>query len=206
MGILRIALAVGLMLAAASNTIPAEEPAWTIRFHGAILETSAEQQAGMGNGLVSSVDTGGGLGVGAEYRISRRLGLDLSILFAGLEIGTRLSSGSGLVQDLELGMMPITFAVPFHFDTGDRVDLYAGPTLNLVRYVDVRSYIRGTGWGTEVDVDSDTALGAALGIDIPFGKRKWAFSAGLRLMKTEADGTDVDPVIVTLGFARSFRR
>jgi hypothetical protein len=41
-------------------------------------------------------------------------------------------------------------------------------------------------------------------MDIPFGKGKWAFSSSVRFMKTAFEGTDLDPVIVTVGFAYRF--
>ena len=48
------------------------------------------------------------------------------------------------------------------------------------------------------------AFGAALGVDIPFNKEKWAFCTGLRYLRTAVEETDVDPLMVTLGIARRF--
>ncbi len=55
-----------------------------------------------------------------------------------------------------------------------------------------------------MSVDSDVGIGAALGLDVPIGKGKWAFSTGLRYIKTQAEEVDIDPVIVTIGFAYRF--
>jgi len=204
MRIHHVVLAAGLMLAAASTSILAKDSSWTLRFHGAIVESSASDRTSVGNGTFSSVDVGGGFGIGAEYRLSDRFGLELSTLFAGLEIGSSVSTRAKAFQSFELSMMPLTFAVPFHFNTGGRVDLFVGPTFSIVRYLDIETYTSGAGVGTSVNVDSDAAFGAAFGVDVPFGNGKWAFSTGLRYMKTRAADTDVDPVIVTLGFAVRF--
>jgi outer membrane protein W len=204
MRIQKVVIAAGLLLAAASTTILANDPSWTLRVHGAIIDSSGEDRTDVGTGVSSSVDVGGGFGIGAEYRLSNRYGLEFSTLFAGLEIDNSVSGGAGLVQSLEMSMMPLTFAFPFHFDAGDRADLFVAPTFSIVRYLDIETSISGAGVDSSVDVDSDAALGAALGVDVPFGKGKWAFSTSLRYMKTGFEGTDVDPVIVTLGFAYRF--
>jgi outer membrane protein W len=204
MRIHHIVLAAGLMLAAASTSILAKDSSWTLRVHGAIIESSASDRTNEGNYAVSSVDVGGGFGIGAEYRVSNRFGLEFSTLFAGLEIGSSVSGGAKAVQSFELSMMPLTLAVPYHFRTGGRVDLGGRRIIKKVRYLDIETYADRAGVGTSVDVDSDAALGAALGVDVPFGNGKWAFSSGLRYMKTRAADTDVDPVIVTLGFAFRF--
>jgi len=153
---------------------------------------------------VSSIDTGGGVAIGAEYRLSNRLGLEFSAMYAGIQVDSSVSSRAAGVQYSTSSMMPLTFAVPFHFDAGGRVDLFVAPTFSMVRYENVEMAVNSARVGTSVNVDSDAAFGAALGVDVPFGKGKWAFSAGLRYMKTGAGNTDLDPVIVTLGFAYRF--
>lgn len=199
-----VILASGLIFAAASPAIPAPESSWTVRFHGAIIESTAADQTIVDNGAESRVETDGGLGIGLEYRFSDRYGLEFSTLFAGLEVGSSISGGAGMVQSLELSMMPLTVAVPFHFHPGGRADLFVAPTFSVVHYVDIESTVSGTAVGTWIDVDSDPAPGAAVGIDIPFEMGRWAFSAGLRYMKTSAGEIDVDPVIVTFGLACRF--
>jgi outer membrane protein W len=199
-----VVLAAGLTLAAASTSILAKDPSWTLRFHGAIVDSSGESRASISDGIDSSVEAGGGFGIGAEYRLSRRYGLEFSTLFAGLDIRSRVGGGDGVATGLEMTMMPMTFAFPFHFDAGGRADLFVAPTFSIVRYVDIHTSVNVAGVDSGVDVDSDAALGAALGVDVPFGKGKWAFSSSLRYMRTGFEDTDVDPVIVTVGFAYRF--
>jgi hypothetical protein len=78
------------------------------------------------------------------------------------------------------------------------------PTFSLVRYLDIETATGGRSAGASVGTDSDAALGVALGLDVPFGRGRWALSTGLRYMETRTGGTDLDPVIVTLGFAYRF--
>ena len=151
-----------------------------------------------------TADAGGGFGVGVEYRVSDRLGLEFSTLFAGLQIEQAASAGTEAVYDLEMTMMPLTLAVPFHFGAGQGVDLFVGPTFSVIQYLDMETYAGSGGTGTGIEVDTDTSLGAAFGIDAPIGRGKWAFSAGLRYMASSPADVDLDPVIVTLGFAYRF--
>jgi outer membrane protein W len=204
MRIHHVAVAAGLTLAAASTSILAKDSSWTLRFHGAIVDSSGGSRTSVGDGIDNRVEAGGGFGIGAEYRLSHRCGLEFSTLFAGLEIRNSLSGGTGVAQGLELTMMPLTLALPFHFDVGNRADLFVAPTFSIVRYVDIENSVSSAGVDSGVGVDSDAALGAALGVDVPFGKGKWAFSSSLRYMSTGFEDTDVDPVIVTVGFAYRF--
>ena len=202
-----IALVLSILMLSAAV---AEDSPWTLRFHGAIVESSVEQSATAATGGVSSrvdVGAGGGIGLGAEYRLSDKIGLEFSTLLAGVAIDTTFAAGgSGLYESLELSMVPLTLGVPFHFGVGSRTDIYLGPTLSYVSYVDTSYSVSYQSAQSVVDVDSDTAFGAAVGLDAGFGDGGWAFSTGLRYMKTAAGETDIDPLIVTLGFAYRFQK
>jgi outer membrane protein W len=199
-----VVLATSLACSVAAPVSLAQESAWTLRFHGAIVDSSSDADTSVDGGFSSRVDVGGGLGIGAEVRLSERLGLEISTLFAGLEVGMKASANQGSAQNVEMSMIPLTFGLPIHFDSGKRVDFFVAPTLSVVSYTDVRTSFDRSGAGSRVDVDTDIGLGAALGLDVPFGKRGWAFSTGLRYMKTRAQETDVDPLIVMVGFAHRF--
>lgn len=199
----RALLAAGLLLAAASAPGEAGDSAWTLRFHGAIIDSSAESSIGSGETVTGSVEAGGGIGIGAEYRTSRRIGVEVSALFAGLVIGNGIAVGE-VISDLELSMVPLTLAVPVHIGDGGRIDLYVAPTFSVIRYLDLEARIGNGHVEAGVDVDTDTAVGANVGLDIPFGKGHWAFSSSVRFMKTAFQDTDLDPVIVTVGFAYRF--
>lgn len=175
---------------------------WTIRFHGAVLDSEASSNAGL-DGVQARVDLGGGFGVGGEYRFSERLGIDLSILFAGLEIASTVVGGN-VTQDLDLSMVPFTVGVPIHFKTGEKIDLFFVPSISRVGYMDIDLRVGPGSVSSDVDVDEDIALGAALCADLPFGKGGWAFSTGLRYLDTSAENRPIDPVILTVGFAYRF--
>jgi len=200
----RVLLATSLAWSIATPAILAGGPSWTLRFHGAIVDSSGGGDPGFADGLVSRVDGGGGFGIGVEVRLSDRLGLELSTLYAGLEVSMQLSAKAATAETVALGIVPVSFGLPIHLPTGDRLDLFVAPALSIVSYRDVRATVGPFSTGTSVNVDSDLGFGAALGLDVPFGKGKWAFSSGLRYIKTASDETDIDPVIVTIGFAYRF--
>jgi outer membrane protein W len=204
MGFARLVLAASLVCVVAPSAIAAEGSSWTLRFHGAIVESSGGGTTSFAGGAVSRIESGGGLGIGLEYRLSERFGLEFSTLLAGLEIGMRASARLGTFESFEMSVVPLTFGLPIHFDTGERVDLFIAPTLSIVHYTDIRSSVDWFGMESTVSVDNDLGIGAALGLDVPFGKGKWAFSTGLRYIKTQAEKTDVDPLIVTVGLAYRF--
>jgi outer membrane protein W len=202
--IARIVLAAFVLASTCLTVQAAESGGWTLRVYGAMVDSSADIQTST-TGVASSVDVGGGLGVGGEFRMSDRLGLELSALFAGLAIETSVSRGGGSVnQSLEFDMVPLTLGLAIHLNPEGRTDVFVAPTVSYVSYFRLETSIGLTGVATTVDDSSDMALGAAFGVDIPVGKGKWAVSTGLRYMKTDARNTDVDPLIVTLGFSRRF--
>jgi outer membrane protein W len=181
---------------------------WTLRFHGAVVRSSASRDATTTSGATYQVDLGasGGFGIGAEYRFSDGIGLEVSTLFAALELGANASARrSSFVESVEVSMMPLTLGVPFHFRPGRKTDIWVAPTVSYVTYHGIRYSARPWLAGTAVDVSSDTALGAAVGLDAGFGSQaNWAFSTGLRYMRANAGGTEIDPLIVTIGFAYRF--
>jgi outer membrane protein W len=136
-------VAIAVLTAASPLAFAAEHEGWTLRFHGAIVESSAENRSTVrATGVASEVDVGasGGFGLAAEYRLFRRFGVELSALFAPLELDKRSSTvGAGLEVRLELSMMPLTFGVPFHLRPAAKTDLYIGPAISHVSYLDAAS-------------------------------------------------------------------
>ena len=202
MKIARIVLAITFVLVSTVFTVQAAEPGWTLRVYGALVDSSAETETSIGS-VSSSVSTGGGVGLGGEYRMSDRLGLELSPLWAGLDIESGVSIG-GVSQSLQFGMVPLTLGMPIHLSPAGRPVIFIAPTVSYVSYFRLERDISWTRVSTTVDDSTDVALGAAFGLDIPVGKGKWAVSTGLRYMKTNAEETSVDPLIVTIGFSYRF--
>jgi len=202
----RFLLTVFLLAVTATAALGGESP-WTLRFHGALVEASGRHE-GFTTGSTGSridLDAGGGLGVAVEYRFSKRVGLEFSALLAGLTLSTSYVTRSSTgIDSSELSMVPLTLGLPFHLASGGRVDVLLGPTLSYVRYQETESSITFQSSRMTIDAGSDIAMGAVLGLDTAFGDGGWAFSAGLRYVKTAAGGIDVDPLIVTMGFAYRF--
>ena len=197
----RIIIAVAFLIASTGLGAQAGNK-WTLRVYGALVDSSSESSVGVG-GVSSSVDVGGGLGVGGEYRMSNRLGLELSTLWAGLDIESDVSVG-GVNQNLQFGMVPLTLGLTIHLNPRGRPVIFIAPTLSYVSYYQIETNIGWTNVSATENISSDMAPGATLGLDIPIGKGKWAVSTGLRYMNTDADDTSVDPLIVTLGFGVRF--
>jgi len=199
MRLYQVMLVGAVLCTAVSPVLAGGDSPWTLRFHGALVDSSVSGSSSVTDGVITDVDVGGGFGIGAEYRFSNRLGFQMSALFAGLDIGSR--TGPAGVETFEMGMAPFTFGLPIHLTPGSRADLFIEPTISIVSYFDVETTVGGGSVGTNVDVSSDTAPGAALCLDLPLGEGRWALSTGVRYMKTEAENADIDPIIVTIGAA-----
>ena len=203
MMIARIVLA-AFLFAFSCLTVEAGEFRWTLRVYGAMVDSLDDSRTGT-TGVASSVDVGGGLGVGGEFRLSDRLGLELSSLFGGIDIETSMSTGVGSTAEiLEVDMVPLTLGLTVHLSQKSRADVFLAPTVGFVRYYRLQTDYTLAGWTATEESGFDAALGAALGLDIPVGSGKWAVSTGLRYMKTAGGETDVDVLMLTLGFGRRF--
>lgn len=204
---LRIVVGCLIVCVTLSGTALADDPGWTLRFYGALVD--APSQAGVSVGDVSAgadLGGGGGVGVGAEYRFSKRVGLEMSFLFASIHFDASVEVGSKTVsQSFEMGMVPLTLAVPIHFQAGKRMDLFVAPSFSRVAFMDFEVKIGSGGVQAGWNDQSSLALGLGVGFDLALGKKqKWAFSSSLRAMKTEVQGTGLDPFIMTVGAAYRF--
>lgn len=203
MMIARILIAT-LLFAVACLSLEAGEFHWNLRIYGAMVD-SLDDSTTSPTGVASSIDVGGGLVIGGELRMSDRLGLELSSLFGGLDIETSVATGAGsTTESLNLEMVPLTLGLTVHLTRESRVDVFLAPTLGFVDYYRLTTNYTLTGMTTTEDSGLDMALGAAFGLDIPVGSRKWAVATGVRYMKTGSKDTDVDVVMATLGFSRRF--
>lgn len=199
---------VGLALpAAVLATAPddAYNAGWSLRFYAAAIDFD-EGSPGVG-GLsrqgTYGVDFGGGLGVNAEYRFSRRLGVDIGAMVgAGVDLAAR-SVQAGQVTSLvydTVSFTPLTAGLDVHLTPDRRVDLYVCPKLAWIRYGRLAVANSTVGVTTEVDFDDDFAVGGAIGIGVPFGKQNWSFEANLTFMDSSMSGTRGDGAIVSTDY------
>jgi hypothetical protein len=211
--LLFVFIAVALTLAVPSMT--EAKSLWHLRVFGVWIEPDLDYKvpADDDTDLLATADGGFGLGISAEYQFSDRLGLELGILRASpdivLDYYLREFDASFSVSD-SLAMTPITLGLDIHLLPESRLDLYLSPFLGYVRNSDLEFTINQSFEvggqiitiedAARVQVASDVAYGATLGVDIPFSSRPWAVATSLRYLATELNATDPDGESITPDF------
>jgi len=208
-------LALPVMTAAASEP----DTGWRLRFYAASIDfDNSDAAAWQSHRSSYDVDFGFGLGVNAEYRFSRRLGVDVGILGgAAVDVAWNTVEVGQWVWAAHdtLTFTPMTAGLDIHLTPDKNVDLYFCPMLAWIHYGGLVVY-SGSGWTeTTIDFDQDLAVGAALGLGVPFGEREqWSFIANLTYLESalESDGWvggriagDYDATMFGLGFGYRFR-
>jgi len=207
-----LAAALGLTLPARAQTDT--PPGWRVSFQavGLDLDTSFR-----GSGPhASEISFGGGVGVNAEYRFSRRLGLDLGFLAGG---GTNITVGAvghgpaaWYSQD-SFGFTPVTAGLDVHLPTGKTVDLYFAPLVAVIHYGNLFVRVGNTSVITGVAIDTDIAAGATLGLGVTFARQRWSFESRLTYLDSRLRGesppdirvdTDCNLILFGIGFGYRF--
>jgi outer membrane protein W len=202
---------------ASSNFASAAETGWAIRFHGLFVNSSASyEQVIPGEGLFEG-EAGSGLGIdlAGEYRFDNVVGIEGSLLWASIDADFLLDDGVERFTDSDdLRMGSLGLALNLHLTSGHRVDVWVAPGVNWIDFSDM--HVEHPRLGRDVlTTGSDFAPSVALGVDIPFGERGWAFSTGVQYMWAESKETDnppaippirvdVDPLFVQIGLAYRF--
>ena len=124
----------------------------------------------------------------------------------------------GASQDIEFGgariaetdVRPLTLAVNFHFVRKHRFDVYVGPLVSYVSWgeIEFTPEIAAAIGQSSVSAESETAVGAQIGVDITINSR-FAIVTGLRYLDvsitpegaTATGSLGVDPLIVRVGAA-----
>ncbi len=180
--------------------VPPPDSRWVFRLFGARPDpasdssyTSVFRPNGVNERSDLRLDAGIGFGLGLEYLASRRVGVELSAIFADLD--------SQLMFDLDelwetdtadLGITMITLGLNYHLTPDRRVDFFVGPLIGLVQY-DSASY-RVLGETVRHNFgDDDFTWGLNFGLDFPFKPdSRWGLTAGLRYLDSSADEGDDD--------------
>ena len=184
-------LALVWLAATATATAAADvEPGWRLRFSVASMDFDSKLSNGSGYGF----DIGAAAGVNAEYRFNRRLGLDLGAFGGGGVDVAGHSSWVGwdnvTVYDT-MSVSGLTAGLDVHLTPDSRVGLYFCPMVAMMQFGGL-VFVAGHGQvSTAVDFDEDLAVGASLGLGVPFGEqRNWSFNAHLTHLESTLNGND----------------
>ncbi len=199
---------------ATAETTVTVKPAWTARFFGLALDpddiTLAQDRIrpdGASERSVLTLDKGQGVGAGLEYHFNDRVGLEASILYAVLDSKLFFDIGSDWAEgNADADLLSVVIGPNFHLTPGKKVDLYIGPFIGFADLGDVSFNVLGE--TQRRDFDTDTVIGAQLGLDVPFGAGDWAAHFGARYMDLSAEvngvDIDIDPLGVEVGLAYKF--
>ncbi|MCB1034356.1 MAG: outer membrane beta-barrel protein [Acidobacteria bacterium] len=189
---------------------------WILRFFGAAVRSDEEIRTASGpvNGVSERTKlasgSGAGLGIGAEYLVSDRIGVEASLIVGqvGFTFQRDLNDDWGHDDD-DARFVSLTAGPNFHLIPDGAVDLYLGPFIGFAEIHDVE--FRTLGSTQTFNFDSEFIWGAQIGLDIPFGSSPWGFHLGGRWMDMSIgdNGPDVpelqlDPLLFTAGFAYRF--
>jgi len=127
------------LLALCSPSTQAADPGpWTLRLTGSWVDPSASYAVQDPLGVFSAEGGGAaGVGVGVEYRLARRLGIELSAVHADLQVKTTINTATArITESPDLRFEPITLAFNLHLTPDAPLDLWVAPSLSYVRYGD----------------------------------------------------------------------
>ena len=153
------------------------------------------------------------LGIEAEFRINRRLGIEVGMLYNRPEIRVNIDFADGQRALLATAttFRPVTAGLVFHLTPESKVDLTFTPLIGLAFYDDLHFQFQGE--AVTLEVDNDFIQGARIAADIPLGASRWALSFAARYLDTAVDGTDpdgervtfdLDPIILNAGIGFHF--
>lgn len=157
-----------------------------------------------------------GLGVAAEYRFSRFVGLELSAGLARPEVEFVFDVSipfSPLVDRLDIRRLGL--AVPIHLTPDARVDLWVAPSLSYYNFGDLTFVAQAQADShtvLEAEIGDEVAPGILVGVDVPLGTRngggRWEAHLGASYHEVDLELRDqfgfefdasLDPLNLRLG-------
>ncbi len=204
-------LGIFLALFAVSPATAADDTGWNLKLTGVAAQATGD----------GSSDTSFGAGLGLEYRASRRLGVEFSILTTELEDEETFDFfGEETTIEESLRMTPVLAKLNLHLTPDRKADLYLGPVVGRMVYDDFEIEVRSAGESARgrIGTKDDWAWGAHVGVDVPVGDRGAFFTAGVMWLKTEVEietdpedeeeegdvSFDLDPLVAQVGFGYRF--
>lgn len=193
----------------------AAEPGWQLRIRGAQVDPDFrfEEVDDVGDRVVVEADSEIGFGLGLEYRVNNRIGVELAALHASPDLDLRVESVDELTVTASdgLGFTPITLGVSVHLTTDAPIDVWVAPQVAYVLYDDVT--VSAMGETESLDVDDDFGWGATLGADLGLGDGPWSVNAAITYLDTsievaddegDSESFDFDTMIYSVGVGLRF--
>ena len=213
---------VAVLLLAIAGPAAAADPGWKVKVTGVWVDPDFrwESVSEFDERQTAESSSDIGFGLGLEYRISDRLGVELAASWTDPEIAVHYELPDLIdIRDTDtLSFNPITVALNIYLTPNGSVGVYLAPMVAFVQYGDLEYNLGmfcepGMLCTVQVQVDDDVGWGAALGIDVPLGDRGWVLSGSVGYLDTDLEVTDpdgdtesfgFDPVTATLGIAYRF--
>jgi outer membrane protein W len=219
---------VAALVVLAGLASPAEAAGqWNLRGFGAWVSPDVDFRQADGTQTVRATADGAfGLGLGLEYQLSPRWGLEVGALRASPDVIITLDE---TVPEITVStsdnpsFTPLTAGVNAHLTPNAKVDFYIGAFVAYVLHDDLDFRLQAEipvddmllvlEEQVRIKVDNDFGWGALLGLDVPLGDGNWGLTGTLEYLATDLDTTDddgdrttigYDPFIVTFGLVYSF--
>jgi len=211
-----IGVAVFTVLALPS-TSEADDGAWRLRLSGAWVAPDFSHTIINDEGLPihAEADTDFGLGLGLEFMVSSRLGLEFGLVSAQPEatLSAEPSPGNRLLVSDGLSFTSYQVGLNVHLTPDAPIDVFVGPVVARVNYGNL-TFLEGTDDVLEIECESDWAYGVNLGADLRIGDGPWSLGATVTYLSTDLVATqkgedervtmDYDPMIYSLSVGYRF--
>lgn len=192
-----IAAAVAVLCLVTSQTAQAGKfKGYVMAAYVAPLSETSQDVGGVTEAVKASKEFG--FNVGAEFRATSMLGIEVDYLFAKHDVESDVAGVIG-----ETTFQPISATLNFHVPAA-KFDLYGGPTVAYVNWGDLEIPS-----SPAVKLDPVTAFGLSAGGDLDIAPG-FAVTGGLRWLnvkaKPENGGSEVDvnPLFARVGLAAKF--
>ena len=208
---------VAFAVLALPTTSGADDGTWRLRIGGAWVAPDFSYEIVNDEGLPihADADSDFGLGLGLEYMVSNRLGLELGLVRAQPEttLTAEPSPGNRLFVSDGLRFTSYQVGLNVHLTPAAPVDVSVGPVVARVIYGNL-TFLEGTDDVLEIECEGDWAYGVNLGADLRIGGGPWSLGGAVTYLSTdlvakqrgedERVTIDFDPMIYSLSVGYRF--
>ena len=213
-------LATVVLLVLIGSSVGAQDTKWIVRGGGIYAATASDKSVSTvtlpppmtQETTTLSVSDGPGFGVGLEYRLTERIGLEIAYLSAAHDADVVLTNDLGTFTSTDsLGLRTFTVGANYYFPAKGRFLWSVGGFLAETFSDDVTFTYPALGRTDILAFDQDYGLGLKAAMDLPFAPGSpWMFSVEGRYMSTilesEVGNRDLDlnPLVLSLSVAYRF--